>query len=97
MKLATQQFPNNQELVGSAGVFSDSNEATGAITLNNTKQNGVVCDVAHLPRDMRRMLKLQFKEFIHTFEDSELVSRTAKRQTASNRISVSVRRACAAA
>ena len=30
-----------------------------------------VCKLCGVPKDMRRMLRMQFKEFIHTMEDAE--------------------------
>lgn len=32
-------------------------------------QQDQVCDLAHLPLDLRRILTVQFKEFIHHIED----------------------------
>lgn len=34
--------------------------------------NEVPVDLRELPVDLRRMLKIQWKEFVHTFEDYEL-------------------------
>jgi len=64
--------------------------------MNTTMEILMVCDVAHLPRDMRRMLRIQFKEFIHTMEDTELTPKQVEDYRLSNRISVSTRRAEAA-
>lgn len=54
-------------------------------------ENWTLCDVAILPRDMRRILRLQFKEFIHHIEDHEALDTVVDYRLA-NRISRSGRR-----
>jgi len=64
--------------------------------MKTTHEIWMVCDVVHLPRDMRRLLKVQFKEFIHTIEDNQLALKPEDCYRLKNRISVSARRAAAA-
>jgi len=64
--------------------------------MNTTHEIWMVSDVAHLPRDMRRTLRLQFKEFIHTIEDSQLTLKPQDNYRLTSCISVSAGRATAA-
>ncbi len=37
----------------------------------NNLQSGTYVDVSELPKDLKRVLKVQFREFIHFVEDAQ--------------------------
>lgn len=42
------------------------------------KPNDIACDIGIVPKSLKRILRVQFREFIHVLEDNEL-SRTRQR------------------
>jgi hypothetical protein len=43
--------------------------------LRTSEPQAILMDVQEMPRDMKRMLRVQLKELIHTLEDRELQDR----------------------
>lgn len=55
----------------------------------NTSLEGNNYQLDELPRDIKRMLKIQFKEFIYLIEDGELYeAMNSSDKSAANRLSV---------
>jgi hypothetical protein len=43
--------------------------------LRTSEPHAILMDIQEMPRDMKRMLRVQLKELIHTLEDHELQDR----------------------